>query len=390
MTNHPARVRRGAPAARNVLGRGTEEREGARMARVYNFSAGPAVLPEEVLAEAASEMLDYRGSGMSVMEMSHRSPVFQGILDEAEADLRQLMGVPDDYAVLFLQGGDSLLFSTVFMNLAKNGKADYVVSGNWSKKAFEQAQILGDPKLLASSEDGNFSYVPDVSSLDVRDDASFVYICQNETITGTRYPELPDTKGHVLVADQSSMFLSEPVDVGSYGLIHAGVQKNVGPAGVQVVIVRRDLIAEELANVPTMLRLKTNADAGSLYNTPNCWGIYVCGLVFKWLLALGGLPEMEKVNRRKAALIYDYLDASGLFSSTVAPRDRSLMNVPFVTGDAELDRRFVAEAAEAGLVNLKGHRLVGGMRASIYNAMPEEGVRALVEFMDRFEKGVRR
>ena len=322
------------------------------MPRVYNFSAGPAVLPEEVLSRAAAEMLDYHGCGMSVMEMSHRSPVFQGILDEAEADLRQLMGVPDDYAVLFLQGSDSLLFSTVLMNLAKNGKADYVVSGNWSKKAFEQAQILGDPKLLASSEDGNFSYVPDVSSLDVRDDASFVYICQNETITGTRFPELPDTKGHVLVADQSSMFLSEPVDVGSYGLIHAG--------------------------------------AGSLYDTPNCWGIYVCGLVFKWLLALGGLPEMEKVNRRKAALLYDYLDASRLFSSTVAPHDRSLMNVPFVTGDAELDRRFVAEAAAAGLVNLKGHRLVGGMRASIYNAMPEEGVRALVEFMDRFEKGVSR
>ena len=360
------------------------------MPRVYNFSAGPAVLPEEVLSRAAAEMLDYHGCGMSVMEMSHRSPVFQGILDEAEADLRQLMGVPDDYAVLFLQGGDSLLFSTVFMNLAKNGKADYVVSGNWSKKAFEQAQILGDPKLLASSEDGNFSYVPDVSSLDVRDDASFVYICQNETITGTRFPELPDTKGHVLVADQSSMFLSEPVDVGSYGLIHAGVQKNVGPAGVQVVIVRHDLIAEELADVPTMLRLKTHADAGSLYDTPNCWGIYVCGLVFKWLLALGGLAEMEKINRRKAALLYDFLDASELFSSTVAPRDRSLMNVPFVTGDAELDRRFVAEAAEAGLVNLKGHRLVGGMRASIYNAMPEAGVRALVEFMNRFEKGVRR
>ena len=360
------------------------------MPRVYNFSAGPAVLPEEVLSRAAAEMLDYHGCGMSVMEMSHRSPVFQGILDEAEADLRQLMGVPDDYAVLFLQGGDSLLFSTVFMNLAKNGKADYVVSGNWSKKAFEQAQILGDPKLLASSEDGNFSYVPDVSSLDVRDDASFVYICQNETITGTRFPELPDTKGHVLVADQSSMFLSEPVDVGSYGLIHAGVQKNVGPAGVQVVIVRRDLIAEELADVPTMLRLKTHADAGSLYDTPNCWGIYVCGLVFKWLLGLGGLGEMEKINRRKAALLYDFLDASELFSSTVAPRDRSLMNVPFVTGDAELDRRFVAEAAEAGLVNLKGHRLVGGMRASIYNAMPEAGVRALVEFMNRFEKGVRR
>ena len=355
------------------------------MSRVYNFSAGPAVLPEEVLRQCAVSMLDYGGTGMSVMEMSHRSPVFQKIIEEAEADLRSLMGIPDDYKVLFLQGGDSLLFSTVFMNLATNGKADYVVTGNWSKKAYEQGVILGDAKLLATSADKKFSYVPDVSDLDIRPGASFVYICQNETITGTRYPELPDTKGHVLVADQSSMFLSEPVDVSRYGLIHAGVQKNVGPAGVQIAIVREDLIPDDLPGVPTMLRLKTHADAGSLYDTPNCWGIYVCGLVFKWLLALGGLAEMEKINRRKAALLYDYLDASGLFSSTVALRDRSLMNVPFVTGDAELDRRFVAEAAVAGLVNLKGHRLVGGMRASIYNAMPEAGVRTLVSFMKKFE-----
>ncbi|WP_322354375.1 3-phosphoserine/phosphohydroxythreonine transaminase [Paratractidigestivibacter sp.] len=356
------------------------------MSRVYNFSAGPAVLPEEVLRQAADSMLDYNGCGMSVMEMSHRSPVFQGIIDEAEADLRELMGIPDDYAVLFLQGGDSLLFSSVFMNLAQNGKADYVVSGNWSKKAFAEAEILGDAKLLATSADKNFSYVPDVSDLPIRDDASFVYICQNETITGTRYPELPDTKGHILVADQSSMFLSEPVDVARYGLIHAGVQKNVGPAGVQVVIVRRDLIAGDLADVPTMLRFKTHADAGSLYDTPNCWGIYVCGLVFKWLKNLGGLKAMAERNRAKAAVLYDFLDASELFSSTVAPRDRSLMNVPFVTGDVELDRKFVAEAAAAGLVNLKGHRLIGGMRASIYNAMPPEGVSALVDFMARFEK----
>ena len=240
------------------------------MSRVYNFSAGPAVLPEEVLEKAAASMLDYDGCGMSVMEMSHRSPEFQRILDEAEADLRDLMGIPDNYEVLFLQGGDSLLFSTIFMNLATNGKADYVVSGNWSKKAFEQAQMLGDAKLLASSADKNFSYVPDVSALDVREDASYVYICQNETITGTRYPELPDTKGRTLVADQSSMFLSEPVDVSRYGLIHAGVQKNVGPAGVQVVIVRKDLIPDDLPGVPTMLRLRTHADAGSLYDTPNC------------------------------------------------------------------------------------------------------------------------
>ncbi len=355
------------------------------MSRVYNFSAGPAVLPQEVLAQCAAQMSDFNGCGMSVMEMSHRSPVFQGILDEAEKDLRELMDIPDDYEVLFLQGGDSLLFSTVFMNLATNGKADYVVSGNWSKKAFAEAQILGDAKLLATSADKNFSYVPDCSNLDIRDDASYVYICQNETITGTRYPQLPNTKGHVLVADQSSMFLSEPVDVNRYGLIHAGVQKNVGPAGVQVVIVRRDLIPDDLPGVPTMLRFKTHADAGSLYDTPNCWGIYVCGLVFKWLLELGGIEAMEQRNRKKAALLYDFLDNSKVFSPTVEPAYRSLMNVPFVTGDKDLDQRFIAQAAEAGLVNLKGHRLVGGMRASIYNAMPYEGVQALVDFMEKFE-----
>ena len=355
------------------------------MSRVYNFSAGPAVLPEEVLRQCAVSMLDYDGTGMSVMEMSHRSPVFQKIIEEAEADLRSLMGIPDDYKVLFLQGGDSLLFSTVFMNLATNGKADYVVTGNWSKKAYEQGVILGDAKLLATSAGKKFSYVPDVSDLDIRPDASFVYICQNETITGTRYPELPDTKGHVLVADQSSMFLSEPVDVSRYGLIHAGVQKNVGPAGVQIVIVREDLIPDDLPGVPTMLRLKTHADAGSLYDTPNCWGIYVCGLVFKWIRGLGGLEAMAERNRAKARVLYDFLNESALFSSTVEPRDRSIMNVPFVTGDKDLDAEFIADAAKEGLVNLKGHRLVGGMRASIYNAMPPEGVDTLVSFMKKFE-----
>ena len=355
------------------------------MSRVYNFSAGPAVLPEEVLRQCAASMLDYDGTGMSVMEMSHRSPVFQKIIEEAEADLRSLMGIPDDYKVLFLQGGDSLLFSTVFMNLATNGKADYVVTGNWSKKAYEQGVILGDAKLLATSADKKFSYVPDVSDLDIRPNASFVYICQNETITGTRYPELPDTKGHVLVADQSSMFLSEPVDVSRYGLIHAGVQKNVGPAGVQLVIVREDLIPDDLPGVPTMLRLKTHADAGSLYDTPNCWGIYVCGLVFKWIRGLGGLEAMAERNRAKARVLYDFLNESALFSSTVEPRDRSIMNVPFVTGDKDLDAEFIADAAKEGLVNLKGHRLVGGMRASIYNAMPPEGVDTLVSFMKKFE-----
>ena len=357
----------------------------SKMSRVYNFSAGPAVLHEEVLNQCAAEMLDCRGSGQGVMEMSHRSKVFQDIIDEAEADLRELMGIPASYKVLFLQGGDSLVFSTVFMNLARNGKADYIITGNWAKKAFQEAQILGDAVALASSADKTFSYIPDCSDLPVREDTSYVYICQNNTIYGTKYPELPNTKGHILVVDQSSMFLSEPVNVEDFGLIHAGVQKNVGPAGVQVVIVREDLIPEDLPGVPMMLRFKTQADAGSLYNTPNCWGIYVCGLVFKWILNMGGLTAMAERNRAKAAVLYDYLDESKLFNSTVAPRDRSLMNVPFVTGDAALDAEFVAAATAAGFVNLKGHRSVGGMRASIYNAMPPEGVDALVAFMKEFE-----
>ena len=336
------------------------------MARVYNFSAGPAVLPEEVLRQCADEMLDYAGCGMSVMEMSHRSSVFQKIIDDAEADLRGLMGIPENYKVIFTQGGDSLLFSTVFMNLATNGKADYVITGNWAKKAFQEAQILGDAQAVASSADRNFSYIPDCSDLPIREDASYLYICENNTIYGTRFAELPNTKGHVLVADQSSMFLSEPVDV-------------------QIVIVREDLVPDDLPGVPTMLRLKTQIDAGSLYNTPNCWGIYVCGKVFKWIEKNGGLPAMGERNAEKAKLLYDYLDESELFSSTVEPRDRSLMNVPFVTGNKELDAEFVAEAAKAGLVNLKGHRSVGGMRASIYNAMPRAGVEALVAFMKDFE-----
>lgn len=355
------------------------------MARVYNFSAGPAVLPEDVLREAADEMMDYRGCGMSVMEMSHRSPSFKQIIDDAEADLRDLMGVPDNYKVLFLQGGDSLVFASVFANLATNGKADYILTGNWAKKAYKEAQILGDPKVLASSADRTFSYIPDCSDLDVRDDASFVYICENNTIYGTKFHTLPNTKGHELVADQSSMFLSEPVDVTRYGLIHAGVQKNVGPAGVQVVIVREDLIPDDLPGVPTMLRFKTQADAGSLYNTPNCWGIYICGKVFKWLKARGGLAAVGEHNVAKAQLLYDYLDESDLFASTVEKDSRSIMNVPFVTGDADLDAEFVAAAKAAGLENLKGHRTVGGMRASIYNAMPTEGVQALVDFMKDFE-----
>ena len=355
------------------------------MSRVYNFSAGPAVLPEEVLQEAADEMLDYQGCGMSVNEMSHRSKTFQGIIDTAEADLRSLMSIPDNYKVLFLQGGDSLVFASVFMNLALNKKADYIITGNWANKAYKEAEILGDPKILASSKDKNFSYIPDCSDLPIRDDASYVYICENNTIYGTKYPTLPDTKGHILVADQSSMFLSEPVDVTKYGLIHAGVQKNVGPAGVQIVIVRENLIPDDLPGVPTMLRFKTQADAGSLYNTPNCWGIYVCGKVFKWIAAQGGLEGMKEKNIEKAQLLYDYLDESKMFSSTVDPSCRSLMNVPFVTGNSDLDAEFVAAATTAGFVSIKGHRSVGGMRASIYNAMPREGVVKLVAFMKDFE-----
>lgn len=355
------------------------------MARVYNFSAGPAVLPEDVLREAAAEMLDYRGSGMSVNEMSHRSATFQEIIDTAESDLRGLMGIPDSYRVLFLQGGDSLLFATVFMNLATNKKADYIITGSWASKAYREAEILGDPKVIASSQDRNFSYIPDCSDLPIRTDASYVYICQNNTIYGTAFHELPNTKGHVLVADQSSMFLSEPVDVTDFGLIHAGVQKNVGPAGVQIVIVRDDLIPDDLPGVPTMLRFKTQADAGSLYNTPNCWGICICGKVFKWVAGQGGLAGMRARNEEKAALLYDYLDESDLFRPTVEPGSRSRMNVTFVTGSADLDATFVAEAAKQGLVSLKGHRSVGGMRASIYNAMPLAGVQKLVDFMRNFE-----
>ena len=357
------------------------------MKRVYNFSAGPAVLPEEVLKEAAEEMLDYRGCGMSVMEMSHRSKMFDQIIKEAEADIRDLMNIPDNYKVLFLQGGGSLQFAMVPMNLMKNGKADYIVTGQWAKKAFKEAQKFGDAKCIASSEDKTFSYIPDCSDLPVREDADYVYICENNTIYGTKYKKLPNTKGKPLVADLSSCFLSEPVDVTKYGMLWGGVQKNVGPAGLVIAIIREDLIPqEELPGVPTMLQYKTQADAASLYNTPNCYAIYICGKVFKWLKKMGGLEVMKVRNEKKAKILYDYLDSSKLFKGTVVPEDRSLMNVPFVTGSKELDAEFVAEAQKAGFENLKGHRTVGGMRASIYNAMPIEGVEALVAFMKDFEE----
>ena len=356
------------------------------MKRVYNFSAGPAVLPEEVLREAAEEMLDYNGTGMSVMEMSHRSKAFEEIIQTAEQDLRDLMHIPDNYTVLFLQGGASQQFSAIPMNLMKNGVADYIITGQWAKKAFKEAQKYGKAVAVASSEDKTFSYIPDCSDLPIDDDADYVYICENNTIYGTKFKTLPDTKGKTLVADVSSCFLSEPVDVTKYGVIYGGVQKNIGPAGVVIVIIREDLITEDvLPGTPTMCQYKTHADAKSLYNTPPAYGIYICGKVFKWLKKMGGLEAIQKRNEEKAAILYDYLDQSKLFKGTVRKEDRSLMNVPFVTGDKDLDAKFVAEAKAAGLENLKGHRTVGGMRASIYNAMPVAGVEALVAFMKKFE-----
>ena len=356
------------------------------MARVYNFSAGPAVLPEEVLQEAADEMLDYRGTGMSVMEMSHRSKAYDTIIKEAEADLRELMNIPDNYKVLFLQGGASQQFAMIPMNLMKNRVADYIVTGQWAKKAYQEASLYGKANKIASSEDKTFSYIPDCSDLPISEDADYVYICENNTIYGTKFKTLPNTKGKPLVADVSSCFLSEPVNVTKYGVIYGGVQKNIGPAGVVIVIIREDLITEDvLPGTPTMLRYKIHADADSLYNTPPAYGIYICGKVFKWLKKMGGLEAMKERNEKKAKILYDYLDESKLFKGTVRKEDRSLMNVPFITGNEELDAKFVKEAKEAGFENLKGHRTVGGMRASIYNAMPIEGVEKLVEFMKKFE-----
>jgi len=356
------------------------------MARVFNFSAGPAVLPEEVLAEAAAEMFDYKGTGMSVMEMSHRSKAYQQIIDEAEADLRELMNIPDNYKVLFLQGGASQQFAMIPMNLMKNGVADYIITGQWAKKAYQEAQMYGKANAVASSADKTFSYIPDCSDLPISEDADYVYICENNTIYGTKYHTLPNTKGKILVSDVSSCFLSEPVDVTKYGMIYGGVQKNIGPAGVVIAIIREDLIREDvLPGTPTMLQYKIHADNGSMYNTPPCYGIYICGKVFKWLKKMGGLEAMKAHNEKKAKILYDFLDESKLFKGTVRKEDRSLMNVPFVTGNEELDAEFVKSAKAAGFENLKGHRTVGGMRASIYNAMPIEGVEKLVEFMKAFE-----
>ena len=354
--------------------------------RVYNFSAGPSILPVEVLESVRDNLLNYEGSGMCVMEMSHRSKVFQQIIDEAEADLRDLMGIPDNYKVLFIQGGATLQFSMIPMNLMKNGKAVYIETGAWSKKAIKEAKKYGEVIVAASSKDKNYSYIPDCSDLDIPDNADYVYICENETINGTAYHTLPNTKGKVLVADQSSLFLSRPCDVSKYGLIWAGVQKNVGPAGMSIVIIREDLIREDLPEfVPTYLRYKTHADADSLYNTPNCWSIYCCGKVFQYLLANGGLEAMAQRNEEKAAVLYGFLDRSKFFTAAVRKEDRSYMNVPFVSPSKEQDAEVAASAKAAGFDNLKGHKSVGGLRASIYNAMPKEGVEALVDFLKKYE-----
>ena len=357
------------------------------MSRIYNFSAGPAVLPEEVLKEAADEMLDYRGCGMSVMEMSHRSKMFEEIINTAEADLRDLMGIPSGYKVLFLQGGASQQFAMVPMNFMKNKVADYIITGQWAKKAFSEAKLYGVANAVASSADKTFSYIPDCSDLPISENADYVYICENNTIYGTKFKTLPNTKGKPLVADISSCFLSEPVEVEKYAMLYGGAQKNVGPAGVVIAIIREDMITEEvLPGTPTMLRYKTHADAASLYNTPPAYGIYMCGKVFQWLKRKGGLEAMKEYNEKKAKLLYDFLDQSQMFKGTVEKKDRSLMNVPFITGDADLDALFIKESKAAGLENLKGHRRVGGMRASIYNAMPMAGVEKLVTFMEDFEK----
>ncbi len=357
------------------------------MGRIYNFSAGPAVLPEEVLREAAEEMLDYKGCGMSVMEMSHRSKTYDSIIKEAEADLRELMNIPSNYKVLFLQGGASLQFAAIPMNLMKNGVADYIVTGEWAKKAYQEACMYGKANKVASSEDKTFSYIPDCSDLPISENSDYVYICENNTIYGTKFKTLPNTKGKTLVSDVSSCFLSEPVDVTKYGVIYGGVQKNIGPAGVVIVIIREDLITDDvLAGTPTMMKYKTHADAQSLYNTPPAYGIYICGKVFKWIKNMGGLEVMKAHNETKANILYDFLDQSKLFKGTVLKEDRSMMNVPFITGNSELDEKFIKEAKTAGFDSLKGHRSVGGMRASIYNAMPIEGVEKLVEFMKKFEE----
>jgi phosphoserine aminotransferase len=355
------------------------------MERVYNFSAGPSVLPEPVLLKAQKEMMNYGKSGMSVMEMSHRSKAYQEIIDGAEASLRDIMGIPENYEVLFLQGGASIQFAMVPMNLMKNGKCDIVHTGAWTKKAIPEALKFGEVNVVASSEEGGFTYIPDIDPSKFSKDADYFHITTNNTIYGTRYTGIPDTEIVPIVADMSSNILSEVYDVKRFGLIFAGAQKNMGPAGVTVVIIREDLVDRVKDDVPTMLKYSTHVEKGSMFNTPPTFAIYICGMVFEWVKTMGGIEGLQKLNEEKAGLIYDFLDNSKIFKGTVRKKDRSLMNIPFITGDAELDAQFIKSAAEKGIVNIKGHRSVGGMRASIYNAMPVEGVRALVDHMKRFE-----
>ena len=356
------------------------------MERVYNFSAGPSMLPLQVLETAASEMLNYKGSGMSVTEMSHRSPVYDEIIKEAEALLRKLMNIPDNYKVLFLQGGASTQFAAVPLNLMKTGKADYIVSGQFSGKAQKEAMKYGEAKIVASSKEANFSYIPKTERSSFSADADYVHVCFNNTIYGTKFPYIPDTGDIPLVADMSSCIISEPVDVSKFGVIYAGAQKNMAPAGLTLVIIREDLIGNARENTPSMLDYKLMADNDSMYNTPPCYCIYIAKLVYEWILGLGGLEKMKEMNEKKANLLYDYLDSQDYYIAPVEKGSRSMMNVTFVTGDADLDKKFAKEAEANGLKNLKGHRSVGGMRASIYNAMPYEGVEKLVEFMKEFAK----
>lgn len=356
--------------------------------RVYNFSAGPAMLPEDVLKKAAEEMLEYGSSGQSVMEMSHRSKEYQAIIDACEASLREVMNIPDNYKVLFLQGGASMQFAMIPMNLMVKGKADFVVTGQWATKAYKEAQKFGTANSVASSKDKTFSYIPQLDESKFDKDADYFHICLNNTIYGTKFSKLPETGNVPLVADMSSCILSEPIDVSKFGLIYAGAQKNMGPAGLTVVIIREDLVREfpEDSKVPTMLQYKTHVDNGSMFNTPPTYAIYILRLVLEWIKGKGGLQAMKELNEKKAKIIYDFLDGSKMFNATVQGEDRSLMNIPFVTGNDELDAKFVAEAKKNGLVNIKGHRSVGGMRASVYNAMPIEGCEALVSFMKKFEE----
>lgn len=357
------------------------------MSRVYNFSAGPSMLPLEALKKAQEELLDYHGSGQSVMEMSHRSKWFDDIIKDAERLFREIMNIPDNYKVLFLQGGASTHFAAIPMNfMNKNHKADYIITGNWAKKAWQEAKKYGDARAIASSEDKVYSYIPKVTREDIDPDADYVYICMNNTIYGTKYPYIPDTGDVPLIADVSSCFLSEPLDVTKFAMVYGGAQKNIAPAGLVVCIIREDMLGNEMDFTPTMLNYKIQADNDSLYNTPPCWTIYMCKLVLEWIKEQGGLEAVHANNVKKAALLYDFFESSKMFKSVINPEDRSLMNIPFVTGDKDLDAKFVKEATDAGFINLKGHRTTGGMRASVYNAMPMEGVEKLVEFMKEFEK----